>query len=127
MQIYKGVNKVIDEKKLIENLKKLLNNKYVSGITYNPYEFGACHALNDAILEVKAQQKIGEWIYCDKGLPELYTDVLVYTIGKRKRVWQLLDHDDEYVWEDEFGGWNEFEEVIAWMPLLSTPYEQGDE
>lgn len=118
---------MIDEKKLIKILNILLNNKYVSGITYNPYEFGASHALNDAILEVKAQPKIGEWIYCDKSLPELHTDVLVYTIGKRQRVWQLLDHDDEYVWEDEFGGWNEFEEVVAWMPTLPNPYEQGDE
>ena len=41
----------IDE--IIERLEECKTKKYVSGITNTPYEFGACHAMDDAIKIVK--------------------------------------------------------------------------
>jgi hypothetical protein len=35
--------------KIREKLEETKTKKYVSGITSNAYEFGACHALDDAI------------------------------------------------------------------------------
>ena len=39
--------------KIVEQLEDCKIKKYVSGITHNPYEFGACHAMDDAIEVVK--------------------------------------------------------------------------
>lgn len=43
-----------DVDKVIKRLKKLRDCKYLTGITNNAYEFGACDALNDAIKIIKA-------------------------------------------------------------------------
>ena len=43
-----------DVDKIIERLEECKTKKYVSGITTNPYEFVACHAMDDAIKIVKA-------------------------------------------------------------------------
>ena len=42
-----------DIDKVVEQLEDCKTKKYVSGITHNPYEFGACHAMDDAIEIVK--------------------------------------------------------------------------
>lgn len=101
---------MIDEKLLIENITDVEVAWYLDG-NYTTYD-------STTIMEIiEEQPKVGEWIPCSKKLPEIEKEVLVFTEGNSQRVWNLLDHDDEYVWEDEFGGWNEFEEVLAWMPL----------
>lgn len=43
-----------DVDEAIKRLKKLRDCKYLTGITNNAYEFGACDALNDAIKIIKA-------------------------------------------------------------------------
>lgn len=43
-----------DVDKVIKRLKKLRDCKYLTGITNNAYEFGACDSLNDAIKIIKA-------------------------------------------------------------------------
>lgn len=43
-----------DIDKVIKRLEKLRDCKYLTGITNNAYEFGACDALNDAIKIIKA-------------------------------------------------------------------------
>lgn len=43
-----------DVDEVIKKLKKLRDCKYLTGITNNAYEFGACDALNDAIKIIKA-------------------------------------------------------------------------
>ena len=42
-----------DIDKVVEQLEECKTKKYVSGITNTPYEFGACHAMDDAIKIVK--------------------------------------------------------------------------
>lgn len=46
-----------DVDEVIKKLKKLRDCKYLTGITNNAYEFGACDALNDAIKIIKAGGK----------------------------------------------------------------------
>ena len=40
---------------IVERLEETKTKSYVTGITSNPYEFGACHAMNDAIKIVKEE------------------------------------------------------------------------
>lgn len=47
-----------DVDEVIKRLKKLRDCKYLTGITNNAYEFGACDALNDAIKIIKAGENI---------------------------------------------------------------------
>jgi hypothetical protein len=66
---------------------------------------------------IKNHEQNNGWIPCNERLPNEYEEVLVYTYGNLQRVWCLIDNEDEYVWEDEFGAWNEFEDVVAWREL----------
>lgn len=50
-----------DVDEVIKRLKKLRDCKYLTGITNNAYEFGACNALNDAIKIIKAGGKNDNW------------------------------------------------------------------
>ena len=43
-----------DVDEVIKRLKKLRDCKYLTGITNDAYEFGACDALNDVIKIIKA-------------------------------------------------------------------------
>lgn len=42
-----------DPDKIVEQLEECKTKKYVTGITHNPYELGACHAMDDAVEIVK--------------------------------------------------------------------------
>lgn len=100
---------MIDEKKLLEDI-----NDYIS---HTRDDSGEHYAYQQIKKLIKTQSKVNEWIPVSEKLPEVEKEVLVCTYGYSQRVWCLLDNYEEYVWEDEFGGWNEFEDVIAWMPL----------
>lgn len=60
LQLQRFINKLkniptaYDVDEVIKRLKKLRDCKYLTGITNNAYEFGACDALNDAIKIIKA-------------------------------------------------------------------------
>ena len=45
---------------IVERLEETKTKSYVTGITSNPYEFGACHAMNDAIKIVKEEGEIND-------------------------------------------------------------------
>ena len=47
-------------KRIVERLEETKTKSYVTGITANPYEFGACHAMNDAIAIVKEEGGLNE-------------------------------------------------------------------
>ena len=64
-----------------------------------------------------------KWIPCSERLPEIYEEVLVCTVYGDQYVWNLTDGDGSYMWEDEYGYWQCFESVIAWMPL-PKPYKE---
>lgn len=62
------------------------------------------------------------WIPCSERLPEIDEEVLV-TNGGVMCVRSLTNTiDEELVWDDEYGQWEDFEEFIAWMPL-PEPYK----
>lgn len=42
-------------KRIVERLEEVKTKGYVTGITANPYEFGACHAMDDAIQIVRKE------------------------------------------------------------------------
>jgi hypothetical protein len=46
--------------RIVERLEEEKTKSYVTGITANPYEFGACHAMNDAIEIVKEEGGMNE-------------------------------------------------------------------
>ena len=46
--------------RIVERLQETKTKSYVTGITANPYEFGACHAMNDAIKIVKEEGGMNE-------------------------------------------------------------------
>ena len=41
--------------RIVERLEETKNKTFVSGITYNPYEFGCCHGMDKAIEIVKEE------------------------------------------------------------------------
>lgn len=45
---------------IVGRLEETKTKSYVTGITSNPYEFGACHAMNDAIKIVKEEGEIND-------------------------------------------------------------------
>ena len=61
---------MIDEKKLIENIKEAVNDG-----RYDKYSAAA--VLYEVIDMIKEQPKVGEWIPCSERLPEPYESVLV--------------------------------------------------
>lgn len=66
-----------------------------------------------------------KWIPCSERLPEKFEDVLVITDNDIQRVWNLTESYGQLLWEDEYGYWSPFENVIAWMPL-PQPYKEGE-
>ena len=63
-----------------------------------------------------------KWILISKKLPPIEKDVLVYTTYKAIRVWCRTGHSEKSsFWEDEYGYWEEKDEVVAWMPLPEEP------
>ena len=71
------------------------------------------------------EKLVQRWIPCSERLPEKYEEVVV-TDGYSMMVWNLTEGYDGYSWEDEHGGWNDFEDVIAWMPLPAPYQEEGE-
>lgn len=119
---------MIDEKKLIEDLKEYAHLS----------EGDSVDTIKVAIKIVEEQPKAGEWIPCSERLPELHrvdmesegeyymiSDSVIITDGERVSI-------SEYEIDDgDCRGWlahdfEEIEDVIAWMPI-PEPYRQGEE
>lgn len=109
---------MIDEKKLLEEIKKLQPpaGEDKRGIAMTV--FNACKGVFIQI--VKNQPKIGEWIPCEKKLPETIEHVIV----------QVKEIDKPTVgWYGNISGWNLTEKdfantkdftVLAWQSLPDT-------
>ncbi len=110
--------------KLIERLGEYKTKAYVTGFTNNPYELGACHAMDDAIKIVnQLAEEYGKdtnvttngWIPCSERLPKDKTWNLF--IDKKGNV-SVERYKEDCI--DHFypiGRWFNLEDAIAWMPL----------
>lgn len=128
---------MIDEKKLIEELKSL--RVTVTGIragkgVLNEY---AKHFKDSIIRIIDKQPKVGEWIPCSERLPDMHredmesegeyymiSDPVLATDGERIYVAEYEVDDDYKIGWPACDG-EEYEGIIAWMPL-PEPY-RGDE
>lgn len=118
---------MIDEKKLIEEIKKfpVMNGEYDHDIADPSYVDGmetACMAIIETIKEIP---KVGEWIPCSERLPETDDVVLitVFNIDNNKLFVTPAVYQHPF-----FCTWNTLapeDKVIAWQPL-PEPWE-GEE
>ena len=105
---------MIDEKKLIEEIKYLLFNSEM----LSPRWF----AINEMLEIIKRQPKVGEWIPCSERLPETDDVVLitVFNIDNNKLFVTPAVYQHPF-----FCTWNTLapeDKVIAWQPL-PEPWE----
>lgn len=124
--------RMIDEKKLIEELNKLpikTTSKWVetsvNSEVFKEIVTGKYIDKNAVLGTINKQPKVGEWIPCSERLPEKFEDVLVITDNDIQRVWNLTESYGQLLWEDEYGYWSPFENVVAWMPL-PQPFREGE-
>ena len=106
---------MIDEKKLIEAIKKYhdgLKPKYISKLVDAE--------ILDIIDIINEQPKVGEWIPVEEALPEPYVDVIVtYIYNEKKYVRTAFNCNGKNWW------WTDIQkdfDVIAWQPL-PKPYK----
>ena len=121
---------MIDEKKLIEELEKWMNDtaylkeKY-SGATQFKDGTGEnimyAHAeiahdvISEVIDKINEQQKFGEWIPCSERLPEKHVDVLV-DFGDENPIIAWYSHVND-TWKNSSTDYVINVDVIAWQPL----------
>ena len=123
---------MIDEKKLINELKKIFEsdeeniNCTLSDFAYHVFD---C---------IEEQQKIGEWIPCSERLPEMHredmeaegeyyiiSNPVIVTDGQQVYIAEYEeDMDYRYGWHS-FDG-EDYDNIIAWMPL-PKPYRPEKE
>lgn len=119
---------LISREDAIEAIEQLWDWQTVDGIQTST-------ALRQVIRDIKnipSAQRKGEWIPCSEMLPNKHTDVLTYCeeadLIEIQSLESFYDEDnriDELHWENQTGYWQNFYEVIAWMPL-PEPYKDGD-
>ncbi len=112
---------MIDEKKLIEEMAEEIENIY-----------GRETELSEKARRYLEQPKIGEWIPCDKKLPEIDSFVIItdkdgYVLDNI--CYGYAEETDSkpcfHRWDDEY--WQCFKpKVIAWQPL-PEPYKGEEE
>ena len=126
---------MIDEKKLIEDLEKWMNDtaylkeKY-SGATQFKDRTGEnimyAHAeiahdvISEVIGKINKQQKVGEWIPCSERLPQKHVDVLV-DFGDENPIiaWYSSVND---TWKNSITDHVIHIDAVAWMSL-QEPYK----
>ena len=133
--------------KIREKLKETKTKGYVTGITNNPYEFGACSALDRAVEIVNQveQEHNNGWIPCSERLPEEHDSMFAKLKGTDKwsdAMFEKISDDVNATVEFEDGTrktmtlhtndgkWNTNNRivkfnVIAWQPL-PQPYKERD-
>lgn len=102
---------MIDEKKLIEELRK-----YADELGTVRGEIELANGVLKAISIIEKQPKVGEWIQVEERLPNIYKTVLITTYNQEVRTAFL---DGDHYW---FSGlWTyTFDDVLAWQPLPET-------
>ena len=117
---------MIDEKKLIEVLKKHFDADYGEDgrLLYSDH---VCTSddVEDIIKLVEEQPRVGEWIPCSEMLPEKsgkylgqrpYGEIIDIRFSKKHQKWNAHDsYPPKYALE-----------IIAWMPLPEQ-YKVGDQ
>lgn len=132
---------MIDEKKLIEEFEKCMNdtaylkNKYSGAaqlkdctgknIMYDHAEI-AHNVISEVIEKINEQPKVGEWIPVSERLPEndgFYLATLDGAIVGENRPFTGLAEFEDGKWIDDE---EDYKCVIAWQPL-PEPYQGGRE
>lgn len=126
---------MIDEKKLIEDIKSLSKNLYGCDVTNekdlisfkeNEHDHSLIYSvegIEDVLEMIKAQPKVGEWISVEEGLPKVGQDILATCSNGEVDA-------GFYGWN---GDWNldyidiEAHPVIAWMPFPEPYKEKNNE
>ena len=118
---------MIDEKKLIEQLKGYKSKWKLA----EPFHEGIANGLQVAIEATEKQPKVGEWIPCSERLPKDSGDYFVwYDNGDDEEGCMVMNFDagigDFGYWCDEYDrdtlGFLDsefiyFDSAVAWMPL----------
>ncbi len=118
---------MIDEKVLIERLKKKRNasdTKFDNVIEMNAYDDGVDDSIE--IVNQLAEEQNNGWIPCSERLPEVNTRVMCFTENKTYVFAEYGGADSHYldtkdVWFSD-KGWYRKDSIIAWQPL-PAPYQ----
>lgn len=93
-------------------------------LTFKKYEEDH-RQLAEWLKELKQLREQTRWIPVNEELPEDGEEVLTCsTVGFIEI--QSLENPYDVYWENQKGDWTDFDEVIAWMPLLE-PYKAESE
>lgn len=106
---------MIDEKKLIDELKRMINSDEVAG--YSPA--AVIHSVCEKIWE---QPKVGEWIPTTERLPEEKGSYLFTTTGYGCARILILSFDPDDEMDAEIA--NTGVDLVAWMPLPEAYREE---
>ena len=68
-----------------------------------------------------------KWIPVEERLPQVDTEVLITNIFGNLYVYTLTKDGERFLWEDDYGMWTSFEDVIAWKPLPQPYKKEGAE
>lgn len=112
---------MIDEKKLIEELRK-----YADELITIRGEIELGNGVLKAISIVKEQPEVGEWIPCGERLPETDKCVFVSYRSAIKCDKKIYADQIAIIREDGWHWWDELEtkvenEIVAWWPLPEPP------
>ena len=66
-----------------------------------------------------------KWIPVTEALPELDKRVFVIGLFGFCGIYSLIQVHDTTCWEDEYGYYQDFEDVTHWMPLPEPPKEEA--
>lgn len=105
---------MIDEKKLIEELRK-----YADELGTVRGEIELANGVLKAISIINEQPKVGEWIPVEERLPEIFENVLIYTKSGHYHIGAYFEERKRW-WLGVY--WEDLDFILAWMPL-PKPYE----
>ena len=125
---------MIDEKKLIERLKRcgieFLSHYYTNQEIIDIF----CDLVNDEVEEQHEEHsKTDDWIPCSERLPEEPFGCIVTVIEGNPLTMQTSEAILPYQVGYSGGTWNDLDgeeipfDIIAWMPAPKEPYKQNND